>query len=504
MKNRVILIIRDGWGFRADCRDNAICQTPTPETDQLMAAYPQVLLDACGEAVGLPDGYQGNSEVGHMTIGSGRIIFQALARINKSIRDGEFFRLPALTGAIENCKKHGTRLHLIGLLQVEGVHAHRDHLFALLDLCAQHQFRDVDIHLITDGRDAPVTASLTHVTALNEKLAQLGFGRIATVSGRYFTMDREARWERTQAAYNCVVSAQGATFTDALDYIKSCHATGKTDEFMPPGCVAGYAGVREHDSFIFYNFRTDRTRQLTRAMVEKEFEGWARSPLSIYFVAMTQFYTPLNAHVAFTDQSLDNLLGKVVANAGVPQLRISETTKYAHVTFFFNGQVEVPNPGEERILIETPKVATFDLKPEMSVYGIRDALVEQINTGKFGLIVVNLVNCDMVGHTGIPEAIAKAVAAVDECTGTIVRAGLENNYTLIIFADHGNAEDQTEQWRTSHTINPVPCLLVSNDPALKKARLKTGRGLQDIAPTVLELLGIPKPAEMTGESLIVR
>lgn len=503
MNHKVILLIRDGWGYREDCTDNAICQTPTPATDDLMHAYPNTLLDASSEAVGLPAGYQGNSEVGHMTIGSGRVIFQAMVRINKSIADGVFFTIPELVGAVENCKKHGTSLHLIGLLQVEGVHAHRDHLFALLDLCKRMDFTNVCVHLVTDGRDAPVTDSLKHAALLQEKLDTDGCGRIVSVCGRYYAMDRESRWERTRAAYDCVVGAKGRSFTDAVEYIKTCHAAGETDEFLSPACLEGYKGVREHDSFIFYNFRTDRTRQLTKAIVEREFPAWERSPLNIYYMAMTQFYEPMNAHVAFKDQSLDNLLGKVVADAGISQLRISETTKYAHVTFFFNGQVEVPNQREERILIDTPKVATFDLKPEMSVYGIRDKLVEQIRTRDFGFIVVNLVNCDMVGHTGIPAAITKAVAAVDECTGAIVRAGLEKDYTIIIFADHGNAEDQTPQWRTSHTINPVPCILVSNDAGLKKAALKKGMGLKDIAPTVLALMGIAPPKEMTGENIII-
>jgi 2,3-bisphosphoglycerate-independent phosphoglycerate mutase len=502
MKHKVILVIRDGWGYREECEDNCICQTPTPRSDQLMNQYPHTLLDASGEAVGLPDGYQGNSEVGHLTIGSGRVIFQAMVRINKAIRDGSFFTIPELTGAIENCQKHHTALHLIGLLQVEGVHAHRDHLFALLDLCKKMDFTNICIHLITDGRDAPVTDSLKHATALQEKLDADLCGRIVSVCGRYYAMDREKHWERTRVAYDCVVKAKGKSFTHAIDYIKSCHAGDKTDEFLPPGCIEGYQGIQENDSFIFYNFRTDRPRQLTQAIVEPEFEGWDRSPLNIYYVAMTQFYEPMNAHAVFKDQNLDNLLGPVVASAGLRQLRISEYTKYAHVTFFFNGQIEVPNKGEERIMIDSPDVDTYDLKPEMSVYGIRDTLLEQIRDQDFGLIVVNLVNCDMVGHTAIPEAITQAVAAVDECTGDIIQAGLKKGYTIFAFADHGNAEDQTPKWRTSHTTNPVPCILVSHDETLKKASLKKGMGLKDIAPTVLRLMGIDQPEEMTGKSII--
>ncbi|MFH1054637.1 MAG: 2,3-bisphosphoglycerate-independent phosphoglycerate mutase [Candidatus Altiarchaeota archaeon] len=499
MEHKVILVIRDGWGYRAECEDNAIVQTPTPNTDKLMAEYPNVLLNACGEAVGLPDGYQGNSEVGHMTIGSGRIMFQSMARINKAIKDGSFFTLAELVAAVENCKKNHTRLHVIGLLQVEGVHSHTDHLYAILELCRRMEFKDVLVHVITDGRDSPVTDSLKHVKILEDKFNELGFGSIATFSGRYYAMDRDKRWERTRKAYDCIVKGECEEFQDAEAQIRQCHGKGETDEFIVPRRMRGYEGVKENDSFIFYNFRTDRTRQLTKAIVEDKFEGWERRPLKVYFVAMTQYYTPMNAKVAFNEQPLTNLLGEVMSRKGVKQLRISETEKYAHVTFFFNGQVEKPYDGEDRVLINSPKVATYDLKPEMSVYEVTDKLVKEIKTRRYDFIATNLVNCDMVGHTGIVEAIKKAVAAVDECVGRIVEAGLEGGYTIIIFADHGNAEDQTPEWRTSHTTNPVPCILVSR---LENVKLKDGKGLRDIAPTVLELLGVEKPAEMTGESLL--
>ena len=502
-KHKVILVIRDGWGYRKSSRENAICETPTPNTDKLMKEYPNVLIKTSGESVGLPAGYQGNSEVGHMTIGAGRIIFQSMERINKSIKDGDFFRIPEFIGAIDNCKRHHTKLHLIGLLQVEGVHAHRDHLFALLDLCKKQNFKDVYVHVITDGRDAPVTDSIKHVKALLNKFKEIGFGKIVSISGRYYMMDRDKKWERTKKAYDCIVNAKcEEEFDDPLEQIKKCHAKNETDEFIIPRKAEGYNGIKENDSFIFYNFRTDRTRQLTQAIVEKKFDGWGRKLLKVFYVAMTQFYTPMNAHVAFKEQYLKNLLGEAIGKNGLKQLRISETEKYAHVTFFFNGQVETPFKGEDRILIQSPKVATYDLKPEMSVYEITEKLVEQIRAKKYDFIVTNLVNGDMVGHTGIVDAIHKALKAVDECMGKITNAALENNYTLIIFADHGNAEDQSAEWRTSHTINPVPCILVSKDEKLKKCRLKEGKGLQDIAPTVLELMGIKKPKEMTGESLI--
>jgi len=501
--SKVILIIRDGWGFRTDPKENSILGSYTPITNKLMKEYPNTLLDASGLAVGLPKGYQGNSEVGHMTIGSGRIIFQSLAKIDASIDDRTFFSNEAFLGAINNAKEHNSTLHLIGLFQVEGVHAHLNHLLALLDMCKKNGLKNVKIHAITDGRDAPVTDSLKNVKIVEDKLKQIGFGEIATISGRFYTMDRDNRWERTQQAYNCLV--QGETkieFTDSISAIKESHAKDVTDEFIVPMKRIGYNGVKENDSIIFFNFRTDRTRQLTRSIVEDKFEGWERKPLKVYYTAMTQFYTPMKAHVAFSDVSLDNLLGKVISDTGKKQLRISETEKYAHVTFFFNGQVETPNLNEDRIMVPSPKVATYDLKPEMSVYEITDKLVEEINKSKYDFIVINLVNGDMVGHTGITSAIHKAIEAVDKCTGKIIDAALPNGYTSLIFADHGNAEDQTIEWRTSHTLNPVPLIIVSSEEKYKKVKLKSGMGLQDIAPTVLDILNITKPKEMTGESII--
>ncbi|MGV8168784.1 MAG: 2,3-bisphosphoglycerate-independent phosphoglycerate mutase, partial [Candidatus Nanoarchaeia archaeon] len=447
----------------------------------------------------------GNSEVGHMTIGSGRIIYQSLERINNSIKDGSFFSLPEFVEALNNCKAHNTKLHLIGLLQTEGVHAHRDHLFALLDLCAKQNFKNVCIHLITDGRDAPVTASLKQLSSLKKKIKELGFGEIATVSGRFYTMDRDKRWERTKQAYDCIV--RGITtieYDSAEKTIKQSHHENITDEFIVPRKLKTYEGIKPNDSVIFYNFRTDRTRQLTKAIVEKEFEGWERKPLDVFYVAMTQFYIPMNAKVAFKDLELKNLLGNVIADHNLAQFRISETEKYAHVTFFFNGQIEEPNKGEERLMIPSPKVQTYDQKPEMSAYEVTDKLVEIITTNKYDFIVVNLVNGDMVGHTGILEAINKAITAVDDCVGKIAEAGLKNNYTTLIFADHGNVEDQREKWRTSHTTNPVPLIIVSNDEQIKKAKLREDSGLQDIAPTVLDLLGIAKPEEMTGNSILLK
>jgi 2,3-bisphosphoglycerate-independent phosphoglycerate mutase len=499
-KHPVILIIRDGWGYRKNKKDNCIALAKTPNTDRLTKEYPNALLDASGEAVGLPKGYQGNSEVGHMTIGSGRIIFQSLERINKSIRDKDFFKIPEFLQAIKNCRKHRSKLHLIGLLQVEGVHSHINHLFALLDLCKKENFKDVCVHAITDGRDSPVKDSLKHISALQKKLKNMGFGKIASVSGRYFAMDRDRRWDRTKKAYDCIVDGKAEEFTDALKQVKECHAKKETDEFIKPRKLIGYGGVKKNDSIIFFNFRTDRPRQLTRAIVEKKFDGWKRKPLKVFYVAMTQYYSPMNAKVAFKDIELKNLLGEIISKNRLKQLRISETEKYAHVTFFFNCQLEKPNKNEDRILIHSPKVATYDLKPEMSAYEVTNNLVEEIDSKKYDFIVTNLVNGDMVGHTGNMKAIIKGIEAVDDCVGKITAAGLKNNYTLLIFADHGNAEDKTKAWMTSHTVNPVPLIIVSEQ--LKKAKLKARKGLKDIAPTVLKILKIKKPTEMSGESIV--
>ncbi len=501
-KRKVLLLIRDGWGEREEKENNAIYNVETPITDRLMSEYPNTLLKTCGEAVGLPQGYQGNSEVGHMTIGSGRIIFQSLAQINKSIRDGEFFSNPAFLSSIDNCKKNKTQLHIIGLIQNEGVHSHIDHLFALLELCRMQNFSDVFIHAITDGRDSPINEGLNKIKLLNNKLNELGFGKIATISGRYYTMDRDTRWDRTKKAYDCILNAQGDEFNNVIDKIKECYNNGETDEFIVPRKLSGYKGIKENDSVIFFNFRTDRTRQLTQAIVEDNFFAWERKPLNVVYVAMTQFYSPMKALVAFKEESLANLLGEVISNAGLSQLRISETEKYAHVTFFFNGQIEKPFLGEDRVLIPSPKVATYDLAPEMSVYELGDRLIEEINKDKYDFIVTNLVNCDMVGHTGVKDAIFKAIKAVDEITGKIIGAALEHDYTIMVFADHGNAEDQTKEFNTSHTMNPVPFILVSNDDELKSVKLRDNGGLSDIAPTVLYLLGLAKPNEMTGENLI--
>ncbi|MGM5482968.1 MAG: 2,3-bisphosphoglycerate-independent phosphoglycerate mutase [Nanobdellota archaeon] len=502
MSKKVIMIIRDGWGYRAEEELNAINNSKTPNTDSLMEKYPNVLIDASGGAVGLPDRNEGNSEVGHFTIGAGRIRRGSLVRINDTIEDGSFYDIDEFNRAIDNCINNGSSLHLIGLLQSEGVHSHVDHLIALIDLCKKKNFTDVFIHAITDGRDAPVTDSLKYIQKIVDKINQSGIGNIATISGRYFAMDRDKRWDRTKIAYDCIVKSKAKEdFEDPLAEIRQLHKEGDTDEFIVPRKHVNYPGIKDKDSIIFYNFRTDRPRQLSRAIVEKDFEGWQREPLDVFFVAMTEFYKGINAEIAFKEEKIKNTVGEVISSQKMKQLRISETEKYAHVTFFFNAQREETFPGEERIMINSPKVKTYDLKPEMSVYEIKDKLIEAIKEDKFDFIVTNLVNGDMVGHTGITEAIIKGVESVDDCLGEIVKEGLRKDYNLLVFADHGNAEDQTLEWRTSHTINPVPFILVTPENSLSIQKDKR-YGLQDIAPTALDLLDIKQPNEMTGTSMI--
>ncbi len=500
-KNPVILIIRDGWGYRTNKAGNIIAQADVKNNDFYWKNYPHGLLHCSGPAVGLPAGYQGNSEVGHITIGSGRIIFQTMMRIDQAIKTGEFFKNKAFLAAIDNCKKKRTTLHLIGLLQDQGVHSHIKHLFALLDLCARKNFKNVLIHAITDGRDAPTTESLKHLRALEKKIRSLGFGKIATVSGRYYAMDRDKRWNRTRAAYDCMALGSGKTFSSAASYIKQAHAEGTGDEFISPGHLADYSGFKNGDSVIFFNFRTDRPRQLTQAIVEDKFTGFKRKKPNVRFVAMSEYYRPMKAQVAFPDIALKNLLGEVISDHHDRQLRISETEKYAHVTFFFNGQREKAYPGEDRILIRSPHVATYDLKPEMSAPEISRRLTAELKKKKYDFAVVNLVNGDMVGHTGKTSAIIKGLEAVDKATGEIVSAGLVNGYTSLIFADHGNAEDKTAKFATSHTTNPVPLMIVSSDPKLKKIKIRKNIGLQDIAPTILKIMDIKKPKEMTGKAV---
>ncbi len=500
----IVMIIRDGWGYRKEKEFNAAEIGENPYTKMLMEKYPNVLLDASGESVGLPKGYMGNSEVGHMTIGAGKIFFQSLPRINKSIESGEFFKNPALVQAVENCKKNKSTFHIIGLLQKEGVHAHMDHCVAILELCKRNNLSDVLVHLISDGRDSPVDQTFKNVKELEEIIKKMGVGKIASISGRYYAMDRDKKWERTKVACDCIQDGKTEiTFDDIDKSIQESYTKGETDEFLKPRKASWYNGIKNNDSVVFFNFRTDRTRQLTRALIEDNFEGWERKSLDIFFVAMTEFYSPMNSkgHIAYPTEPVVNLLGEVLSKNGVKQLRISETEKYAHVTFFFNGQMEKAYDGEERILVPSPKVATYDLKPEMSVYELGDKIVEEIKKEKYDVIITNLVNADMVGHTGVWEAILKAVKAVDDNVKKVTEETLKQNGVVLILGDHGCIEEKTAELKTSHTKNKIPFILVSNDEKLRTVKLNEGKGLQDVAPTVLKLLEINKPTEMTGESL---
>ncbi|MCX6795221.1 MAG: 2,3-bisphosphoglycerate-independent phosphoglycerate mutase [Candidatus Falkowbacteria bacterium] len=500
-KQPVILIIRDGWGYNSGQENNPIAQAHTPNEDSYLSKFPNGLLATSGEAVGLSEGYQGNSEVGHLTMGAGRIIFQPLTRIDKAIATGDFFKNPAFLGVIKNCQTNKTKLHLIGLLQDQGVHSHINHLFALLDLCKQQNFHDVLIHVITDGRDAPVTESIQHLEKLQSKLAVLGFGKVVTISSRYYTMDRDNRWERTEKAYDTIVLGQGPEFNDPITEVKACHQNKEFDEFIQPRRVTDYNGFAANDGVIFFNFRTDRPRQLTKAIIDQDFVGFNRQIIPIEYVTMTQYYEPSTAIVAFSNISLNNLLGQVVSAAGFCQLRISETEKYPHVTFFFNGQVEEPSAGEDRVMIPSPKVATYDLQPEMSVFEIANRLIVEIERDIYDLIIVNLVNSDMVGHTGNIPAIISAIEAVDQAQGQIINAALTKNYVCLVLADHGNAEDKNAATQTSHTTHPVPVILISNNQELNQRKIITGGGLKDVAPTILQLLGLAQPEEMSGKCL---
>ena len=500
----LVILIRDGWGNRKNCFKNAICQGNTKKTDDLMLKYPNTLLKASGVDVGLPKGSMGNSEVGHMTIGSGRVITQSFSRIMNSIKDKSFFSDVAFLDAIKNTKKKNSTLHLMGLIQEAGVHSHIDYLFSLLKLCDREKVENVSIHLFTDGRDANETGSIKLIKKIIKRTKNQKFARIETISGRYFAMDRNNNWSRTKKAYEAIVLGKSKEkFADPLKFINDCYSKGKTDEFINPSCSKQYGGIKDNDSVIFFNHRTDRTRQLTKAMIENKFEGWSRKPLKIHFVAMTDYYAPMSrrAKIAFKPEFQKNTLGEVLSKKGIKQLRISETEKYAHVTFFFNDQIERPFKLEDRILIKSPDVKTYDKKPEMSAIELTEEVIKQIDKGKYRVIVMNIVNGDMVGHTGIPEACKKAVEVVDKCVDKIVQKVLEKKGELLIFADHGNVEDQTEKWKTSHTTNKVNLIFVSENS--QKYVLRKG-GLKDIAPTVLDLLNIKKPKEMTGKSLLVK
>ncbi len=510
-KKTTVLMILDGYGLNKETRGNAVAQAKTPVMDKLMAEYPFVEGNASGLAVGLPDGQMGNSEVGHLNMGAGRIVYQELTRITKEIEEGSFFENEALVAAVENAKKHDSALHMYGLVSDGGVHSHNTHIYGLLELAKRHGLKKVYVHCFLDGRDTPPESGKGYVQELTDKMKELGVGEVATVMGRYYAMDRDNRWERVEKAYAALTKGEGVEAQDGVSAIAKSYAEGVTDEFMVPAVVKRdgkpLAVIQDNDSIIFYNFRPDRAREITRAFCDDEFKGFEREKrLNLTYVCFTEYDPTIpNKLVAFHKVELHNTFGEYLAAHGKTQARIAETEKYAHVTFFFNGGVEEPNEGEDRILVNSPKVPTYDLQPEMSAYGVCDKLVEAIRSGKYDVIIINFANPDMVGHTGIEAAAIRAVEAVDECVGKAVEAVKEVNGQMFICADHGNAEqlvdDKTGAPFTAHTTNPVPFLLVNADPAYG---LREGGCLADIIPTLLELMGMEQPEEMTGKSLLVR
>ena len=499
------LIILDGFGFNPDEYGNAVKKASKPFFDSLMQKYPHTLINASGYSVGLPEGQMGNSEVGHLNLGAGRVVYQDITTIDDAIKDGSFDSNVAFNTAIDAVKANGTAMHLVGLLSNGGVHSMNTHLYALLKLCKARGVKKVYVHCITDGRDVPPDSGIGFVKELEQKTAEIGVGTIATVVGRYYYMDRDNRWERVARGYNAVFAAQGKHFSQAESAMATSYAAGTMDEFIEPTVIGDYAGVNENDAVIFYNFRADRARQISRAVTEPDFDCFERvgGYKKVTYVGMTQYDVTLkNIMTAFPPRKLVNTLGEYLAAKGFTQARVAETEKYAHVTFFFNGGVEKPNDNETRVLVASPKVATYDLQPEMSAYEVADKAVAEIESGK-DVLILNFANCDMVGHTGVLNAAVKAVEAVDVCLKKVVEAIWKSGGTAIVTADHGNAEVmQFESGSpcTSHTTNLVP-IVVAGDKYLGKT-LKDGKALCDVAPTLLDIMGVEKPAEMTGESII--
>ena len=504
MKKPLTLIIMDGFGISPETYGNAIKAAKTPNLDKLFAENPFTTIGASGMDVGLPDGQMGNSEVGHTNIGAGRIVYQELTRITKSIKDGDFFENEALKKAMDAAKKDGAALHLAGLLSDGGVHSHFDHLIGLLEMAKKSGVKNVFVHCLMDGRDVPPTSGKDFVALLQQKMQEIGVGKIATVTGRYYAMDRDNRWERVEKAYAAMVYGEGVENADPVAAVEASYAEGVTDEFIVPVVCTGKEGViKANDAVVFFNFRPDRAREITRTLVDPAFDGFARKngffPLT--YICMTQYDATMpGVDVAFRPQSLHNTLGQYISDNGMTQLRIAETEKYAHVTFFFNGGVEKEFAGEDRALIHSPKVATYDLQPDMSAPLVCEEVVKRIRSGKYDVVILNYANCDMVGHTGVFDAAVAAVEAVDECVGKTVAATLDTGGVALITADHGNADKMYEADGspfTAHTTAPVPFCVVGHPCTLRE-----GGRLADIAPTMLQLLSLPQPAEMNGTSLI--
>ena len=503
MKKPLVLMILDGFGINNSTVGNAIYSAKTPNIDPLMAKYPHTEIQASGMYVGLPRGQMGNSEVGHTNIGAGRIVYQELTRITKTVEEGGLSAIPELQKAVANCKEHDSSLHLMGLLSDGGVHSHIQHLFGLLAMAKEQGLEKVYVHCFMDGRDVPPSSGKDYVEQLQAELNRLGVGKIATICGRYYAMDRDNRWERVSKAYDAMVNGIGVEESDPVKAMADSYANGVTDEFVVPVVVDKNGSISANDSVIFFNFRPDRAREITRTLVDEAFNGFERAKgfFPLCYTCMTQYDATMpNVQVAFHPQSLEDTFGEYISNKGLKQLRIAETEKYAHVTFFFNGGVETVYPGEDRCLINSPKVATYDLQPEMSAYEVTDALEERL--GNYDVIIINYANCDMVGHTGVFEAAVKAVEAVDTCVGRIVNKTLELGGAVLLTADHGNADQMLAEDNTpftAHTTNPVPLLAVG----LGDIKLREGGRLADLAPTMLSVLGLEKPEAMSGESLIL-
>ena len=502
-KTPTTLIIMDGFGLRHETEGNAVAAAATPRLEQFFQEFAHTELSASGLDVGLPAGQMGNSEVGHTNIGAGRVVFQDLPRISKAIDDGSFFENPAYVRAMDACREHDSSLHLMGLLSDGGVHSHLEHLFALMKMARDRGLEKVYIHAFLDGRDVSPTSGADFVARTVEKCRELGVGKIATVMGRFYAMDRDKRWDRVEAAYDAMVYGEGAAINPVpVAAVKNAYANGVTDEFVEPVICDPDGTISDHDSVIFFNFRPDRAREITRAFVDPDFSGFTRQYFPVTFVCTTEYDATMpNVEVAYPRLSVQNGLGEYLSSMGLTQLRIAETEKYAHVTFFFNGGVETQFPGEDRVLVPSPKVATYDLQPEMSADEVADKCVERIESGAYDVIILNFANCDMVGHTGVFDAAVRAVETVDTCVGRVVDATMKMGGIAMITADHGNAEVMTQpdgSPMTAHTTNPVPFILCGAGTELRKGRLA------DIAPTILDVMGLAVPEEMDGQTLIVK
>ena len=508
-KKVTMLMILDGYGINENPNGNAVKAANTPNIDKLMKTCPTTEIYTSGLNVGLPEGQMGNSEVGHTNIGAGRIVYQELTRITKSIEDGDFFSVPEFIEAIENCKKNNSKLHIMGLLSDGGVHSHMRHLFGLLELAKRRDFEEVYVHCFLDGRDTPPASAESYIMKLEEKMKEKGVGKIASISGRFYSMDRDKRWNRIQKSYDAMVNGIGEKSASAITAIENSYQKEIFDEFVEPTVIVNgetpIATISKNDSVIFYNFRPDRAREITRVLVDKDFSDFeTKKDLNLFFVCMTQYdETMPNVKVAFKPTKLINTFGEYISNKGLTQLRIAETEKYAHVTFFFNGGNEKQYKGEDRILVQSPKVETYDMQPEMSAPEVTEKVLEAINSKKYDAIILNYANPDMVGHTGNLDAAIKAIEEIDKDVGKVVEAIRANEGVLLITADHGNSEQMvdytTGEPQTSHTTNPVPLILVG----MENAKIKSGK-LADLAPTMLDIMGLEKPAEMTGESIIVK